>query len=298
MKGILLVDKPSGLTSHDVVDRVRRAAHTRRVGHTGTLDPAATGLLVLCLGAATRLSQVLTAMDKVYEGSMRLGVVTDSHDMDGKVLAESPVPDLTADVLEAALAKYTGSLLQVPPMVSAVKIDGERLYKKARKGETVERAPRPVTVHEFALLGYEPPEARFRVRCTRGTYVRTLCHDVGQDLGCGATLALLRRTWVGHHSVEQATPLDALQTPDDVQAHLVPMGEALDLPAVIVREASRGAVASGGPLARKDLKATCSTCDGWIQIKAESGELLALGQVESGPLGLFIQPKRVFCGRP
>ena len=177
MNGILLVDKPTGMTSHDVVDRLRRAARIRRIGHTGTLDPGATGLLILCLGSATRLSEFLICLDKVYEGEMRLGIVTDSFDLDGKTVEERPVPHLDPVDIQKALDRFTGDILQVPPMVSAVKINGERLYKKARKGEVVERPPRPVTIREFVLLRYTPPNVVFRVRCTRGTYARSLCHD-------------------------------------------------------------------------------------------------------------------------
>ena len=297
MNGILLVDKPSGMTSHDVVDRVRRAAKMRRVGHTGTLDPAATGLLIICLGNATRLSEFLTGLDKVYEGTLRFGLVTDSYDLDGKVVEERPVPTLTAAQIQTAFDEYTGDILQVPPMVSAVKVGGERLYKLARKGETVEREPRQVTVREFTLLEYAAPDARFRVRCTRGTYARTLCFDVGEKLGCGGTLASLRRTWVGKHGVEHATPLDALQAPDDVAKALQPINDALDLPEIRVRNVARTIVTSGGTLERGDLKSDSPIDTGWIQIKADDGELLALGEVHSIGNVTRIQPKRVLCER-
>ena len=163
MKGVLLLDKPAGMTSHDVVDHIRRAAQMRRVGHTGTLDPSATGLLIICVGEATRLSEHLTRLDKVYEGYLRFGVVTDSYDMDGKVLEENPVPDISPEEIQKAFDALTGEIQQVPPMVSAVKVGGQRLYKMARKGETIERKPRKVTVKEFRLLDYDPPLARFRV---------------------------------------------------------------------------------------------------------------------------------------
>lgn len=293
MKGILLVDKPVGLTSHDVVDRIRRAAAIRRVGHTGTLDPAATGLLILCVGAATRLSEFLTGLDKVYEGSMQLGIVTDSYDMDGDILEERPLPELTTDDVQGAFDQLTGDIMQTPPMISAVKIGGQRLYKLARKGETVERTPRPVTVHEFRLLKYSPPYAQFRVRCTRGTYARALCYDVGELLGCGATLAQLRRTWVGHHSVANALPVDAFITKEDVLKSLLPVEQALDLPEVVVRGHSRKTVLCGGALGRPDLTNPCSVREGWVQVKAESGELLALGEVHSTPAGVQVQPRRV-----
>jgi tRNA pseudouridine55 synthase len=296
MNGLLLVDKPSGVTSHDVVDHVRRASGIRRVGHTGTLDPAATGLLILCVGPATRLSDFLVGMDKVYEGAMRFGIVTDSYDLDGKVVEERPVPDLSEAEIQAVFDQFTGEILQLPPMVSAVKVGGERLYKLARRGESVEREPRRVTVKELALLDYQPPDAMFRVRCTRGTYARTLCYDVGEMLGCGGTLASLRRTWVGHHSVENAAPMDALQTRDDVERRLLSADEALDLPRVTVRPASRRTVTSGGLLSADDFLNGWPVEHGWIQIKSDRGDLLALGEVVATPAGPRVQPKRVFSG--
>jgi len=295
VKGVLLVDKPAGITSHDVVDRIRRAAKMRRVGHTGTLDPAATGLLVLCLGSATRLSEHLTGLDKVYEGAMRLGIVTDSYDLDGKVLQDNPVPALTIEAIREACGTFTGDVLQVPPMVSAVKVGGERLYKKARQGEEVVRPPRTVVVREFSVLGYEPPDVSIRVRCSRGTYVRSLCHDVGQALGCGGTLASLRRTFVGRYSVEDALPVDAFQEPKDVERRLLSLDTVLDLPVVVVRPEGRPAVASGAALVGRHLLGPCPVKEGWVQIKSGSGTLLALGEVRVGPVGPYIHPKRVFA---
>lgn len=294
MKGILLVDKPAGMTSHDVVDRIRRAAGTRRVGHTGTLDPAATGLLILCLGEATRLSDFLIGMDKVYEGTLRFGLVTDSYDLDGKVVEERPVPDLSEADIQKTFDQFTGDILQVPPMVSAVKVGGERLYKLARRGEVVEREPRPVTVREFTLLDYEAPDATFRLRCTRGTYARTLCYDVGEALGCGATLASLRRTAVGKHRVEDALPVDGFQSREDIESRLISPDEALDLPEVVARASGRRAVAAGAMLLPQDTVGEAPVQEGWVQIKNESGTLIALGEMQATPRGMAIQPKRVF----
>lgn len=297
MTGILLVDKPSGMTSHDVVDHLRKAARMKRIGHTGTLDPAATGLLILCLGNATRLSEFLTGLDKVYEGTMRFGLITDSYDMDGKVVEERPVPDLTNEQIQSAFDELTGDIMQMPPMVSAVKVKGERLYKLARKGETVEREPRKITIKEFALLDYTKPNATFRVRCTRGTYARTLAFDVGEKLGCGATLASLRRTAVGKHHIDRARSLDAFTTPEEVAAALLPVNDVLEVPAVRVRNASRGIVIAGGTLERHDLTEDCSVDKGWVQLKSERGELLAMGEVQAGAGALHIQPKRVLYGQ-
>ncbi len=294
LKGILLVDKPVGITSHDVVDRIRKASGIRRVGHTGTLDPAATGLLILCIGPATRLSEHLTGLDKVYEGDMRFGLVTDSYDMDGQVVSESPVPDLTPEQIQGAFDRFTGDIEQVPPMVSAVKVGGERLYKKARKGEVVERPARAVTVREFALLEYAPPVAHFRVQCTSGTYVRSLCHEVGEGFGCGAVLAALRRTAVGRHRVEDALPVDAFKTPDDVRAQLVPLGDALTLPAVVALPSGKRLIRSGATLTGGDIADATGLEEGWVQIKSADGDLLALGQIKREPSGPCIVPRRVF----
>ncbi len=293
MKGLVLVDKPPGITSHDVVDALRKASGIRKIGHTGTLDPAATGLLILCIGSATRLSDHLTGLDKVYEGHMRMGVITSSYDMDGTVVESRPVPDLAPEDIQRAFDRFTGAIQQLPPMVSAVKVGGERLYKLARKGEVVERTPRPVTVREFTLLGYQPPLAHFRVACTSGTYVRALCHDAGELLGCGGVLDSLRRTAVGRFHVDDALPIDAFTTPDDVTARLLPLGSALDLPEVIVRPSGRRLLATGSELQRKDLKTPCPVTEGWVQVKSEDGDLLALAQVQQGSPDPVLLPRRV-----
>jgi tRNA pseudouridine55 synthase len=208
--GALLVDKPPKLTSHDVVDRIRRHFGFKKVGHCGTLDPAATGLLIIVLERATKLQANLMSADKTYEGVMRLGVATDSQDADGKVLVEKPVPAITEAELEMTLAKFRGDIQQIPPMVSAIKHEGTPLYKLARKGKTVEREPRLVHIYDLRQLKLELPRVHFRVSCTKGTYVRTLCHDIGETIGCGAHLAELRRTRSGKFDVANAKPLAEL----------------------------------------------------------------------------------------
>ena len=303
MNGILLVDKPAGLTSHDVVNRLRRATGMRRIGHTGTLDPAATGLLILCIGPATRLSEFLTGLEKTYEGTLRFGLTTDSYDLDGKVLTESPVPDLDDQAIREVFASFTGDIMQAPPPVSAVKIDGERSYKRARRGEEVKPEPRPVTVLDFELLSWNNPDAIFRVQCTRGTYARSLCHDAGQQLGCGGVLATLRRTAVGKHRIEDAATLEELADRDSVAARLVPIGDALDMPSVTVNRGARQLIATGGHITSPDLRSPCPLTSGWVQIKDEDGDLLALGEVQgvghkpdsAAPAFVQIMPKRVFC---
>jgi tRNA pseudouridine55 synthase len=209
--GLLLVDKPAGWTSHDVVGFLRGQFRLRKVGHGGTLDPMATGLLVILIGRATKLSGRIMGSDKVYEGAMRLGASTETHDVDGRVVQEADPSAVTRAQLEAEMKKWTGDVMQLPPMVSAIKKDGVPLYKLARKGQEVERTPRMLHVYEFQLLDFAPPTARFRLRCTKGTYVRTLCHDIGQALGCGAHLNSLRRLQSGRLKVDDAVPVESLR---------------------------------------------------------------------------------------
>ena len=225
--GILVVDKPSGPTSHDVVDCLRRRFQFKKVGHGGTLDPQATGILILLLGKGTKLSSVFIGSDKTYEGTMRLGITTDSHDAQGTVLEERDWSRVTQDQLEAEIHKLTGDLMQVPPMVSAVKVQGVPLYKRARKGQVVEREPKLVHIYEFTLREFRPPSASFVLRCTKGTYVRSLCADIGEALGCGAHLEQLRRTQSGAIRIENALPLDHVlaMERDELLEHIRPIRE-------------------------------------------------------------------------
>ncbi len=208
--GALLVDKPAGPTSHDIVEIVRSQFGIAKVGHAGTLDPAATGLLILLLGRGTKLSEKLMADDKVYAGWMRLGETTHSYDADGEVTGAAPVPPLDVEKLNAAAESFLGDQMQTPPMVSAVKKDGVPLYKLARKGIEVPREPRLIHIYNFRFAAYEEPYAAFRVACTKGTYVRSLVHDLGQKLGCGAHLATLRRVVSGRFDVSDAVEFEQL----------------------------------------------------------------------------------------
>ena len=230
--GLLLVNKPAGCTSHDVVAKIRRTFRIESVGHGGTLDPAATGLLIIMLGRATKLSDRLMGGDKTYAGTMRLGVTTDSQDLDGKVLTESPVAGLERCHVEAEMQKLCGDIYQTPPMVSAVKIQGVPLYKLARKGQEVERKPRLVHIYKFALTDWDFParDPAFVVECTKGTYVRTLVHDVGQALGCGAALASLCRVASGNYSIASASPLDEILqlSPAEFDSRVIPFQTALE----------------------------------------------------------------------
>jgi tRNA pseudouridine55 synthase len=224
LDGAILIDKPAGPTSHDVVDAIRRQFYIKKVGHCGTLDPNATGLLIIVLGRGTKLSERLMSDDKVYEGTMKFGEATDSYDADGELTGSLPVPPLTLDELNAAAGEYIGDLMQTPPMVSAIKKDGVPLYKLARKGIEVPREPRLIHIYNFRFTKYEEPLGQFRVACTKGTYVRSLANDLGQKIGCGAHLATLRRVTSGKFDVSEAVTLDDVLkfTPRQLEQRIIP----------------------------------------------------------------------------
>ncbi len=224
LDGILLVDKPADHTSHDVIARLRGKLRMKRIGHAGTLDPMATGLLVVLVGKATSVSQYLVSLDKEYTGTIKLGVTTNSQDADGEVLVTRPVsPTLTEAEVQAAIKTMLGDQYQLPPMFSAIKIDGVPLYKLARKGEEVVREPRFIRVMSWELTRFASPELDFRVRCTKGTYVRTLAHDLGEKLGCGGHLTALRRTGTDKLTLERALTIDQINalTIPEIEKHLL-----------------------------------------------------------------------------
>jgi len=210
LDGALLIDKPSGPTSHDVVDAIRRKFGIKKVGHCGTLDPNATGLLIIVLGRGTKLSERLMSDDKVYEGTIKFGESTDSYDSDGELTGSMLVPPLTLDDLNKAGEEFIGDIMQTPPMVSAIKKDGVPLYKLARKGVEVPREPRLIHIYRFKFSKYEEPLGEFRLACTKGTYVRSVAHELGEKLGCGAHLSQLRRVVSGKFDVADAKPLDEI----------------------------------------------------------------------------------------
>lgn len=212
ISGVLLIDKAQDMTSHDVVAIARRALNTKKIGHCGTLDPMATGLLMLVVGKATKLQDLLMCEDKVYEATMLLGVETDSQDAEGDVVATRPTDGVTPEAVREAFTRFEGAFEQVPPMVSAIKKNGVPLYKLARKGQVVEREPRPVKVLDYEVRREELPEVDFTVHCSKGFYVRTYAHDIGQVLGCGAHLTALRRVRSGHFSVDGAMPVEFLKS--------------------------------------------------------------------------------------
>jgi tRNA pseudouridine55 synthase len=297
--GLLAVDKPTGVTSHDVVLRVRRRLGAPGAGHLGTLDPSASGLLVVALGAATRAIPVWQGGDKTYEGTVRFGIETDSQDLDGTVIAERPPGALDADRVRAASAPFTGTIAQVPPMVSALKVGGQRLHALARRGVEVERAPRTITVHSWEWLGFALPDAQFRIRCSGGTYVRTLAHDLGRALGTGAVLAALRRTRSEPFGLERAIALPELERlePAETLARAgIPIDRALEvLPAVTVDAGAAAALGVGG-------RPRIGTHDGApvdggprsVVFRDGAGRALALGELKSAGDARIACPHVVF----
>ena len=208
--GVLLVNKPSGPTSHDVVDIIRRQFKFNKVGHGGTLDPQATGMLIILIGKGTKLSNVFIGADKIYEGIMRFGISTDTQDAQGKILKQADCNNVSKEQVEEQMEKFMGDIFQTPPMISAAKVNGVPLYKSARKGKIVDRKPKLIHIYEFKLLDFKLPDVFFSLRCTKGTYVRTLCADIGDALGCGAHLAQLCRIQCGEFNVKNALPLQEI----------------------------------------------------------------------------------------
>ncbi|WPJ94064.1 tRNA pseudouridine(55) synthase TruB [Coraliomargarita algicola] len=228
-EGILLVDKPQGITSHDVVAKMRRVFHMKKVGHAGTLDPMATGMLLILIGKATKASQYLMSMDKEYTGRVKLGVITDSQDADGEITEERPVPELTEVQVKAEMKTFIGDQYQTPPMFSAKKINGQKLYKLARQGKTVEREPRVIHISRFDITQFALPEISFIVGTSKGAYVRTIAHDLGERLGCGGHLNELRRTAVGQFRIENASTIEELEnmSPSTLRKQLIPVIQAV-----------------------------------------------------------------------
>ena len=271
MNGILLVDKPEDWTSNDVVQKLRGVLHERRVGHAGTLDPMATGLLTVFVGRATRAVEFAEQDRKRYLAGLRLGLVTDTQDITGRVLEEREV-SITRDRLERVLQEFQGDISQIPPMYSAVRVQGKRLYKLAREGKTVERAARNITVYGLDLLSCENNELLLDVRCSKGTYVRTLCHDIGKALGCGGCLSSLRRTEAGVFNVSQAYTLEKIIAGE---YRLLPTDTLfLQYPALILREDEVRRVRNGGAF-------HAEAGDGNYRLYDPSGQFLALGLSEN-----------------
>ena len=270
MTGILLIDKEPDWTSHDVIAKLRGVLRERRMGHAGTLDPMATGLLVVLCGRATRAATFAEADEKEYVAALRLGIATDTQDITGRTIRESALRP-TAKEVSAVLPRFTGEILQIPPMYSAIKIKGQKLYDIARRGGDVEREARPITIHALELLGEENGDFLLRVRCSKGTYIRTLCHDIGEALGCGGTMASLRRVRCGVFSVS-----DACTVGEANESRLLPLDSLFsDREAVTLSHRAERFCRCGNDFA-------LDAPDGEYRLFAESGEFLALGRADNG----------------
>jgi tRNA pseudouridine55 synthase len=275
--GVLVIDKPEGMTSHDVVQCVRRWARQRRVGHLGTLDPLATGVLPLALGEATKLSKLLTHGEKEYTGEIRLGEETTTYDREGEVVKASGPPWPSLETVRAALARFEGTIQQVPPPYSAVKQGGEPAFRRARRGEHVELEPRTVQIHRIDLLRYDAPMIGLTVSCSAGTYLRSLAHDLGLALGTGAHLWKLCRTRSGPFALDQAVRLEELDTLGE--SRLIPMAGATGLPTYPVSGALAARVARGVQLGRQEVRG--APAEGLLQL-VRDGRLVALLEASAG----------------
>ena len=309
MDGVLNILKPPGMTSHDVVDFVRRAYGTRRVGHTGTLDPSAAGVLVVCVGRATRIAQFLSDADKSYRAELTLGVTTDTQDADGRVLAEADASHVTEADARAAIEALCEITEMAPPMHSAVREQGRKLYELARAGEVVPRRRRPVEITQAALVAMTPgPRGRvlFDVTCSKGTYVRSLCVEIGERLGCGAHMSFLVRTRAGNHRLSEAITLERIAEADPAERErfLQAMAEALaGLPRVDLSEAEASRLRSGGSVARPASDPPPGEASGaggppdagLVRVHAPDGMLVCVARREVGAAGVCLRPVRVLC---
>ena len=275
MNGIVIIDKPQGWTSQDVTARLRRVFNTRRIGHGGTLDPMATGVLPVFVGRATRGVEFFEHAEKTYEAVLQLGLTTDTEDTSGTVLTQQEVCISEADFL-GILPQFQGEIMQIPPMYSALKINGQKLVDLARKGKTVERQPRPITIHELELLAFSGDTARLRVRCSKGTYIRTLCKDIGEALGCGGCMAALRRVKAGEYTIAESVPLQTLLDCENPEQYLRAVDTMFrNRPAVKLTAKQEKRCRNGNSF-------TLGIPDGTYRAYSESGEFLMLAKVEEG----------------
>ena len=279
MTGILLIDKPSGWTSSDVVAKLRGVLRERRIGHSGTLDPMATGLLVVFVGRATRAVEFAESQEKRYRAGLRLGLETDTQDITGHPIGGEK-RDVSVEELENVLASFRGEIEQIPPMYSAIKVKGQKLYEIARRGGEVERQPRRITIHELALLGRDGEDFLLDIRCSKGTYVRTLCHDIGRAMGCGGCMSSLRRTRAGAFRLEDAHTLDDVQKAADagqVESLLLPVDTLFDEEKATISGKAEAILRVGGQPGIK-------LPEGRYRIYSDKGEFLALCKAEQGKL--------------
>ena len=275
MNGIVIVDKPQGWTSQDVTARLRRVFGTRRIGHGGTLDPMATGVLPVFVGRATRGVEFFEHAQKIYETTIRLGLTTDTEDVTGEVLTEQEVTISEQEFLDI-LPQFRGEILQIPPMYSALKVNGQKLCDLARKGREVERQPRPITIHELTCLSFDGQTARLRVHCSKGTYIRTLCKDIGQALGCGGCMAALRRVQAGEYGIDEAVPLQELLDTAEPGQYLRQVDTMFrNHPAVTLTANQETRCRNGNSF-------SVAMDDGTYRAYGQNGEFLMLAKVEYG----------------
>ena len=275
MNGIVIIDKPEGWTSQDVVSKLRGVLRTKRIGHGGTLDPMATGVLPVFVGRATRAVEFFEHAEKTYEAVLRLGITTDTEDITGNVLTQSPV-EITREQLENVLTSFRGEILQIPPMYSAIKINGQKLCDLARKGKEVERKPRAVTIHALELLDFTDASARLRVHCSKGTYIRTLCKDIGQALGCGGCMESLRRVSAGAYTIDEAVALKTLVESEDPEHYLRPVDTMFTQYAPVTLTEKQTLRCRNGNAFSVDLP------DGTYRAYSQQEEFLMLAKTESG----------------
>ena len=286
MNGIVIVDKPQNWTSQDVAARLRRVFQTKRIGHGGTLDPMATGVLPVFVGRGTRGVEFFEHAEKTYETVLKLGITTDTEDIWGNVQIQSQVC-VTDEQIDGVLAQFRGEIMQVPPMYSALKVNGQKLCDLARKGQQIQRQPRPITIHQLVLLERGEDTLRLQVRCSKGTYIRTLCKDIGEALGCGGCMQQLRRTRAGEYTIEEAVPLDALLASENPGEFLRPVDSMFrSYPALTLPANQEKRCRNGNPF-------SLSVPDGTYRAYSESGEFLMLGKVEGGVMSTvksFFEP--------
>jgi tRNA pseudouridine55 synthase len=284
LSGVLVVDKPTGMTSHDVIDRLRKILHTRKIGHAGTLDPSAGGVLVACVNQATKVVQFLTEYDKEYTAVIQLGITTDTYDGEGQIIRTEEDLKISSDEIKLAILSFKGKIEQTPPLYSAIKYQGKKLYQYARSNQEVKRNKREVEIKELEILEINLPHVKFRISCSKGTYVRSLAHDVGEKLGCGAYLYSLRRTRVGPFNLEDALSLEKIadiQGEGKISDVLTPIEKALaHLPSVVTNEWFAARVQHGIPLESKSVLSVEGDFDSnkTIAVKNEQGEIIALGK--------------------
>ena len=275
MNGIVIVDKPQDWTSQDVTARLRRVFNTRRIGHGGTLDPMATGVLPVFVGRATRGVEFFEHAEKIYEATLRLGLSTDTEDITGTVLEEQKV-ELSEDDFLGVLPRFRGKIQQIPPMYSALKVNGQKLYDLARQGKVVERQPREIEIFELTCLEFSGNTARLRIHCSKGTYIRTLCKDIGDALGCGGCMESLRRVSAGEYTIAEAVPLQELLEAEDAEKYLRPVDSMFCNHPQITLSAKQEARCRNGN------SFSIGLADGTYRVYGQNGDFLALSRVESG----------------